>query len=1122
MKASALLHRLTWINLLLLSAGAASAQSSNDPLRSGFESPPDSAKPRVWWHWMNGNVTQEGVKADFEWMKKVGIGGVQNFDAAFDGWGPMFDTPKRVAKPLVYLTPDWEQAFRYSVKLASELGLEYTIAASPGWSETGGPWVKPEAGMKKLVWSEIYVKGGAPFKGVLKKPPQTSGVFQDLPAVRLNGYELKPGEGPSYYADAAVIAYRAPAADVPFESLNPVVTSSAGTIDAKRLWDGGMTNPLQLPFGEGQPAWIQFAFAKAQRIQGVTLMVGSYLGLDSMETREKAWLEASDDGKSFRKVAELFGLGAPQQTYAFAPTVARVFRVSFEHPKPSSLAQLGLGTPPTSHAIGELVLHTAARIARFEDKAGFANRQILPEDATPEPSVKNELVSKADIIDLTAKMRPDGSLDWTPPAGRWVVLRLGYSLTGRANHPASAAGTGLEVDKLNREYVKRYMSDFLDSYKGAVGAELMGRKGIQYVLTDSFEAGASNWTDDMLAQFKKRRGYAALPWLPVLVGRVVQDAAASERFLWDFRKTLADLIAESHYAQVGASLHERGLGHYGESHEAHRAFIGDGMQAKKNADVPMGSMWASLIPGTHMEVYDADILESASVAHIYGQNLVAAESLTVCGANAHGFTPETLKPTADRMLARGLNRFVIHTSVHQPDNQPGPGMSLGACGQWFTRKETWAPQAAAWVGYLSRSSFLLQQGRFIADIAYLYGEDINITTLFESSAPEIPQGYNFDFVNTDILINELAVKDGRLVTRSGMAYRVLALDPASTRQLTVPVLRRLRDLVRAGAVVTGAKPSSSPSLADDPAQFRALVAELWGDTAGERAVGAGKVYANRSLADTLQSAGVAPDISFGAPAGTELRFVHRSLKDGDLYFISNATDKPVAVEADLRVSGKKPELWRADTATVEPVSYRIENGRTSVPLKLAANDAVFVVLRQPAAASSATVPEQSSQMLTTLEGAWDVSFPPNLGAPAQARFETLSSWSESTDAGVKYFSGAATYSKTVKVRRNWLKNGARVQLDLGAVKNVAELLVNGRSMGTVWKAPYKLDITDALKSGDNRLEVKVSNLWPNRLIGDKQPGARQIAFAAFDPFKADSPLLPSGLLGPVTLWAVSL
>jgi hypothetical protein len=1103
-----------------------------DTLESGFRAPPAIAKPRVYWFWMNGNVTEEGIRLDLEWMQRVGIGGVQNFDAAYE-FGAPYDTPPRVEKPMVYLTPEWQRALRYSVGLAHELGLEFTVASSAGFSHTGGPWVTPRQAMKKLVWSETWVHGGMRFNGCLAEPPHTTGMFQNIPLVEQAANKgERAADIPNHYADVATIAYRAPASELPSSWLNPTVTSSAGLIDAAPLVDGDLTTAVSLPFGDDRYAWIRLSFGEPVRIQAVTIAIRHPVCWDPLlEPLVKGWVEAGDDGQRFVKVADLPTSGvrhssALQQTVSFRPTVARVFRVMLERPDPNVYEQLGLTPPRLAHELTALRLHTGARVNRFEDKAGYSTREILESDDTPAvPS--DDVARKSEIIDLTGRMRAGGHLDWNAPEGEWVVLRFGYSLTGRVNAGSSRAGRGLEVDKLNREHVEAYLDAYLAAYEEALGKELIGERGLQFMITDSYEAGPQNWTDDMLEQFKQRRGYDALPWLPVFAGRIVESAQSSDRFLWDFRKTIGDLMAEAYYGQLSASLHRRCLGRYSESHEVRRAFVGDGMEAKRTADIPMGAIWADspAVLDFSLEGADADLRESASVAHIYGKKLVAGESftaLTILGDKTYGFTPETLKPLADRAMAMGLNRFVIHASVHQPDSKPGPGMGLGPFGQWFTRHETWAEAAGPWVTYLTRSCYLLQQGRFVADIAYLYGEDTNITSLFHANAtPIVPEGYNFDFINSEAVLSELSVKEGRLTTRAGMEYRVLALD-ASTRRMTLALIRKIRDLVRAGAVVVGSKPARTPSLADDEVEFRAIAGELWGEKPAVRSVGYGKVFWDGSLAQALAAMHLQADVTWTKSADAVMRFVHRKLDDADLYFVSNGTAEVQDVEAAFRVTGKAPELWRADTGEVAALSCRIANQSTIVPLKLDPHDAIFVIFRHPTDKTNVVVPKAATETLTALDGPWELKFAPNLGAPEGARFETLISWTESADFGVKYFSGTATYDKTISIRSEWLRGEARILLDLGKVKAVAEVLINDRPLGVVWKRPFRVDVTDALRAGENRLELRITNLWPNRLIGDKQPGARKIAFANFDPFQADTPLQPAGLLGPVTVLRASL
>jgi hypothetical protein len=536
----------------------------------------------------------------------------------------------------------------------------------------------------------------------------------------------------------------------------------------------------------------------------------------------------------------------------------------------------------------------------------------------------------------------------------------------------------------------------------------------------------------------------------------------------------------------------------------------------------MSAMWTQ-VPGVNKEQfgYNADDRESASVAHIYGQNLAAAESLTA-GAAPWAWSPATLKPTADQELLNGINRFVIHESAHQPLIDKAPGLTLGPFGQWFNRNETWAEQAGAWTDYLARSSYLLQQGRFAADVIYFYGEDSNITAIFNDKSPDVPAGYGFDYVNADGLIHELSAANGRITTKSGMNYRLLALDPYS-KHMSLPVLRGIYKLVEQGAVVAGGKPTDTPSLADDAAEFKKLSDELFGDGTGVHSVGKGKVYAGQNAEAALKALNVAPDFEHTQPqSDTRILFVHRKLADADIYFLDNRNDRDETVDASFRVTGRTPELWYAETGKSGPSSYRIADGRTTVPLHLEPWGTVFVVFRKPAKAESLSLPKPVETELTTVEGPWNVSFQPGRGAPASVTLDKLISWSDSQDKGVKYFSGAGTYTKTIQASADWFKNRARLWIDLGEVKNLAEVTVNGKSLGVVWHAPYRMDLTSALKPGANQVTIKVINAWVNRLIGDQQPDATtKYTFADVKPYKANSPLLPSGLLGPVKLERVT-
>ncbi|QRQ99844.1 glycosyl hydrolase [Dyadobacter sandarakinus] len=1082
--------------------------AQKNTLQTSFLTPPDAAKPRVWWHWMNGNITKEGITKDLEWMKRVGIGGFQNFDAS------LF-TPNVTPRKLVFMTPEWKDAFRHTTELATRLGLEMAIAGSPGWSVTGGPWVPASDAMKKYVWTETQVTGGKAFTGKLPSPQPTTSKFQNVPLPPSDGLTGPVGELPTYYADAAVIAYKLPESEKTLDMLAPKVTSSGGTFNLAQLTDGDLGKTTLLPPMEiGQDMWIQYEFASPQTFKALTIVGASSGGALAEFTGapNNRALKVSDDGIHFKDVAQIKGSTVPQNTVSFAPVTGKYFRVTFKTlPPPANPfgAMFGASAQPAGPEgveVAEINLFNTDRIDQFEEKAGFSPWK----EGTPYfKSGDTDAVQLANVLDLTSKMAADGTLDWTPPAGTWTVLRLGYSITGRKNHPASPEATGLEVDKLDKTAVRKYMDTYLDMYKDATGGQ-MGTKGLQYMVLDSYEAGHMTWTKAMPEEFRKRRGYDLLPWIPVLTGRIVKSPAASEQFLWDFRKTIGEMIVENHYEEIGNALKARGMKRYTESHENGRIYLADGMDVKRRADIPMGAMWTpgSLAGGNDEEVRsEADIRESASVAHIYGQNLVAAESMTSVG-NGFSWYPEKLKRTADLEMASGLNRFVIHTSVHQPLDDKKPGFSLGPFGQYFTRQETWAEPGKAWMEYLGRSCYLLQQGKPVVDVLYYYGENNNITQAFAQHLPPVPEGYAFDFANATVIKEALSVKNGLITTPGGQQYRLLVLDSTAST-MTLPVLKKLGELVHAGMKVAGTKPERSPSLSDDAAAFKKLADQIW----------ASPQVSTGAPETVLAALKIRQDVAVtGAKA--RIMYVHRQMPEADIYWLDNRSGDPNEAEISFRVTGKTPMLWNPETGTMQGVSYRMQNGRTSIPVKFDAWQAYFIVFDKKTATTAHTEPVVTEKELTTVAGNWTIRFPDSLGAPAQTVLPVLAPLSENKEAGIRYFSGTATYENTMNVPA--VDKNVQYWLDLGDVKNLAEVIVNGKNVGITWKKPYRINITGALKAGSNALQVKVTNTWVNRLIGDAQPGVvDKITFTTLPFYQPGSPLLPSGLLGPVRVLAAT-
>ena len=517
-----------------------------DPLAAGFATPPATAHPRVWWHWMNGNITKEGITQDLDWMHRVGIVGFQNFDAALN-------TPKVVDQRLIYMQPGWQDAFRFAIDKGDSYGFEMAIAGSPGWSETGGPWVKPEQAMKKVTWSETTVAGGAAFRGVLAPPPRATGPFGNLAQQDLMG-AMGGGDAPApakdFGADILVIALREPADSHTMASLNPKITNSAGTTDAdpKLLYDDDLNQSFSFAAAKpGETSWVMYEFAQPVAIQSVTFAEGpprDPLSIFLSESGNGPVLQSSTDGTTFTDVVRIPTAGAVEHTLDFAPVTARFFRIAYaEKELPANmqgdidLSEFGGAKPtgPPMHHMAEFALHTTPRVNRFEEKAAYSPVPDLYGFATP-AATASSVTPKADVIDLTSRMKPDGTLDWTAPAGTWTVYRFGYSLTGITNHPAPPEATGPEVDKLNKADVQAYFSHYLDGYKDASHGDMgatghanaaaapapggsPGKVGLQFVITDSWEAGTQNWTNDMLAEFQRRRGYDARLWLPTLAGR---------------------------------------------------------------------------------------------------------------------------------------------------------------------------------------------------------------------------------------------------------------------------------------------------------------------------------------------------------------------------------------------------------------------------------------------------------------------------------------------------------------------------------------------------------------------------------------------------------------------------
>lgn len=1121
------------VSLAVLSAQGAQAQegvptvqqASPDLLADGFRNPPQSARPRVWWHWMNGNITREGIARDLEWMQRVGIGGLQNFDVDLS-------TSQIVGERLAYMSPGWRDAFRFAAEEADRRGLELTIASSPGWSLTGGPWVPVEDALKKVVWSETLVQGGSRLRLQLAQPPATAGPYQDLGkqediADLLAG--RTPETGPELYRDVRVLAVPAAAAaslplpvllDANGQPLAEGAVSADGVVSGVRLSSMVSGEVPELHLDYGAPVTVRSAIIHVPG--GAVTLIGPL-----MEPR----LQYGDAQGQWVDIAS-FPLQDAATTVSFPAVTARRFRIVVS-PAGPALAPPGEAHAETQLAmedrfgamfgqllsrpvtIGHLALEAEPRIDRFQAKAGFG----IEADYQSMPQVADAIVAPRpdEVLDITQHMTADGSLDWNAPAGSWRILRMGYSLVGKTNHPAPVEATGLEVDKYDGAAVERYLEHYLGNYRQTAGEDLFGTRGVRALLTDSIEIGAANWTPRLVERFRSLRGYDPTPWLPALAGVIIGSREESDRFLFDYRRTLSDLMGTEHYATVAEVADRYGLQVYGEALEGNMASMGDDLSMRRYTDFPMAAMWTYDRASAPSPSYVYDIRGAASVASLYGQNIVAAESMTA-GRAPWAFGPADLKHIADMEFILGVNRPVIHTSVHAPVEDRVPGLSLNGIGQFFNRHETWADLAAPWVDYLSRNSYLLQQGHNVADVAYYYGETAPLAAIYRTlPLDDVPAAHAYDFVNAEALFDALRNDGANLASVGGARYRLLYLGGTS-RTMSLATLRRLAVLAEGGATIVGIQPTRQPGLGGDEAEYAALVGRLWSGESTTH-VGRGQVIASASVDAALSAIGVQPDFTVLAPdMPGDIAYRHREMDGGHVYFLVNRSNHPVTFQGAFRVAGHVPELWDPLTGEISAASFAQADGQTVVPLTLTAGQSLHVVFRGQASQASRVEEPIRFVAAGQIEGPWRVAFQPERGAPATIAMDRLTPLDENSNYGVSHFSGVATYTNAFTPPPGWTK-GEPLRISFAEVREVAEVRVNGELAGFSWFAPHSLEIGHLVQQGRlNTIEVRVANLWVNRLIADagKDPD-EAIAWATVPTYLPTATLRRSGLIGPVQL-----
>lgn len=1061
----------------------------SDPLWDAFVDPPDEARPRAWWHWMDGNVDPEGIERDLRWLHASGVRGAQVFDGGMGG-------PLVVPSPVRPGTPEWEQAIDVAVETAASLGMELAVATSSGWSASGGPWVAPRDAMKKVVWSACEVTGGAPIEVGLPPLPDVPGAYQDCPRWGADG------AAGGFAVDWRVLAFPADAARA---ILTPAsVHASSALDDVACLTDDLFGPALALPRDPDHrsSAWIEQEFDEPTTVRSVTVGLPGPRGFGAAPPAD-AVLQASDDGIEYRDVAQLPPSAVPARTAGFAAVTARRFRLVLSA---ASAAEAlppvapGVRLPPVlrksdAFHVSEFALRPAGRVHFAEAKAGFG--VVRDYHAIPTAAAAGVgAIDPASVVDVTAQVR-DGVLRWTPPDGEWTVLRLGASLTGQTNGPAPADATGLEVDKLDGARVRDYLATHLARFGVERDGTASGRPRFAALLSDSIEAGSQNWTDAMVEHVRRRRGYDPTRWLPALTGLVVGSPDESDRFLYDYRRTIAELHADEYYGTLAAEAHRRGMAYYAEALEDGRPQLGDDLAMRAPADVPMGAMWTFDPAEGPLPTYVADLKGAASVAHVHGRRWVGAEAFTSFD-RPWSWTPRTLKHVADLQLALGVTRFCIHTSPHQPTAATPPGLALAPfLGQAFTVHETWSGMARPWIDYLARCSALLSMGAPAVDIAVFVGEEAPVTGLFEHRLDDaVPSGFDFDYVGADAIRDVLRVE--RAAIRSdGAAYRALHLGGSSGR-MTLPTLRAIERLLDAGATVIGSRPTGTPSLADDVGEFERVCARIWSARRHR-----GRVVDTSDVAGALRVLGWRPALEVDGPA---VRRIAREVDGRRVVFLANPTDEPI----ELRLRSTEPGalvVW-------DPVEVR------RMPIERSADGDAQVIALEPFGSAfviaSATTDQAAAgppARVTTLAlaGDWTLRLP---GLPVASVSPDPRLWAEVVDDG-RGFSGVGTYRLEFELPG---RPGAdRFVLHLGTVRDIARVRLNDVDCGVAWTEPFRVEVTAAVRAGRNLLEIDVATPWRNRLIAEAGAPSGDIPLPMTTVFEATAEPLPAGLAGPVTL-----
>ena len=1084
-------QRIFALSLLAWTAVCPADAQQTRSLREQFQNPSDEAKPWTFWYWMYGVVSKEGITADLEAMKRAGLGGTYLMPIKGIHEGAQYDGKAQ------QLTPEWWEMVRFSMEEADRLGLKLGMHICDGFALAGGPWITPKESMQKVVWSDTIVDGG-----------------------KLNALRLpQPEAYENYYEDIALFALPVEdAADEMPAKITCVNLATANNVKSAQTVNMDAAGVIRSSY----PCYIQYEYKQAFTCRNIEIVLN---GNNYQAHRLKVM--ASDDGVNYRFVKQLVPARQGWQntdensTHSIPATTARYFRFYWtpEGSEPGSEDMDAAKWKPNLK-IKQLRLHQEARLNQWEGKAGLVWR--VAESTREEEIGKEDCYSLSQVINLTEQYKnapashsKEKTITAVLPKGKWKLLRMGHTATGHTN-ATGGGGKGLECDKFNPRTVRKQFDNWFAQAFVKTHPEV-ARRVLKYMHVDSWECGSQNWSDSFAKEFRTRRGYDLLPYLPLLAGIPMESAGRSEEILRDVRTTIAELVVDVFYQVLSDCAKEYDCQFSAEC--VAPTMVSDGLLHYQKVDLPMGEFW--LNSPTHDK--PNDMLDAISGAHIYGKNIIQAEGFTEVRGTWDEY-PAMLKALLDRNYALGINRLFYHVYVHNPWLDRQPGMTLDGIGLFFQRNQTWWDKGAkAFSEYATRCQSLLQYGHPVTDIAVFTGEEIpRRSVLPERLVSSLPglfgterieserirlanegqplrvrpvgvthsanmadpekwvnplRGYAYDSFNKDALLRLAKAENGRMKLAEGMGYKVVVLPlsrPMNPEPVLSPAVRKKMDELKAAGVIVPALPYTEEDFS----------------------------------AYGLERDMIVPE---------DVAWMHRSGELGDIYFVANQREETRTFTASMRINGRKPECWNPVTGEMNThPSYRIHDNRTEVTLTLAPNESVFIVFpTEEAADKERTSTDKREPLNRTLETEeYTVTF---LATGKTVVRKDLFDWSKEEDEQIRYYSGTAVYKATFRWKDK-LKKGQPVYLNLGKVCNLATVRVNGIDCGTVWTAPYRADITSALKKGTNELEIEVTNTWANALKGVDEGKAPYDGIWTNAKYrKQEDTLLPAGLLGILTI-----